>query len=151
MSLMNSVVSRSLAAIAIATIPWVLATPAHAQVTLSPGFSPVQLQGSAGGDTPTNVVVGQTNTPTGECTGFTNKQADHTVVVTDFLNSMTVQVQSGADTALAVKGPGGVWCNDDSDGKNPRISGQWQPGTYRIWVTTYDKNQRPGYNLTIRR
>lgn len=128
------------------------ATSAQAQTKVSPGFSPnpIELQGTGGGGTSVSAIINHSDSPTGECTGFANSQPNHTLVLTQAFDSLSVLVQSADDTALAIRGPGGVWCNDDLDGKNPRISGQWQPGTYQIWVSSYAKDRRPDYVLQIR-
>lgn len=127
-----------------------LAAPAQAQ-TLSPQFAPnpMELRGKGGGDVSVSALVGRTDTPTGECTGFANARPNHTIVLTSQFNGLSLKVQSGEDTALTIKGPGGVWCNDDLDGKNPGLSGQWLPGSYAIWISSYSKNSRPTYILRI--
>jgi hypothetical protein len=120
-------------------------------ITLGPRFSPnpLELRGNAGGSTPIKEVVKRADTPTGSCTGFGNAKPNHTVVLTEFFNALNLQAESAEDTAIAIQGPGGVWCNDDFVGKNPGVSGQWLPGTYRIWVSSYDKTERPAYVLRI--
>jgi hypothetical protein len=62
---------------------------------------------------------------------------------------MTLQVRSSGDTILLVRGPGGVWCNDDLRDRNPVISGAWLPGTYEIWVGSYEKNAAFPYILNV--
>lgn len=58
-------------------------------------------------------------------------------------------MQSPKDTTIIVRGPGGIWCNDDFKGKNPGIAGQWLPGTYSIWVGSYDQTKYHPYVLRI--
>lgn len=127
------------------------AQPASETLTLSPRFSPnpVEVRGAGGGSTSAQSVAGRADTPTGECTGFTNTKPNHTLTLTDFFGSLSLQVQSSEDTALVIKGPGGVWCNDDFQGKNPGVSGQWLAGNYSIWVTSYAKDRTPSYLLRI--
>jgi hypothetical protein len=138
----------------LATILAILAlsqSPVFAQVTIAPNFSPnpLELRGNSGGSVPVNDIVGRADTPNGPCTGFANTKPDHTLVLTAFFDSLSLQIQSGEDTALAIQGPGGVWCNDDNQGKNPGISGQWLAGTYRVWVSSYGKNRPAPYVLRI--
>jgi hypothetical protein len=118
-------------------------------ISLSPGFTPnpVELAGTAKGSVAIASLSSRANTPTGECTGFTNTKPNHTVVLTEFFNTLSVEVTSEQDTALMIKGPGGVWCNDDFQGKNPGITGQWLPGTYQIWVSVYSQNRTAPYTL----
>jgi len=40
------------------------------------------------------------------------------------------QVQSPQDTTIIVRGPGGSWCNDDSEGKNHRRTNLLEPTTF---------------------
>lgn len=132
--------------------------PAQAQsaqnldvITLGSRFSPnpLEVKGIAGGDTPVKAIVSLTKTPTGECTGYASTKPNHTVELTDFFESLSLVVQSADDTALTIQGPGGIWCNDDYQGKNPGVTGQWLPGTYKIWVSSYAKNRTPTYTLRL--
>lgn len=143
--------STVLTAIASLVVPvGLLAGAAQAQ-TLRPQFTPnpMELRGKGGGDVAVSALVGRTDTPTGECTGFANARPNHTIVLTSQFNALSLKVQSSEDTALIIKGPGGVWCNDDLDGKNPGLSGQWLPGSYAVWISSYSKNSRPAYILRI--
>jgi hypothetical protein len=107
------------------------------------------MRSTAGGAIAVKEIVGKTSTPTGPCTGFANSKPNHVLVLTTFFKSLSVLVDSPEDTALAIQGPGGVWCNDDYVGKNPGIAGQWLPGTYNIWVSSYAKDRQPSYILRI--
>jgi hypothetical protein len=120
-------------------------------ITVGPRFSPnpIEIRSTAGGTIAVKEIVGKTSTPTGPCTGFANSKPNHVLVLTTFFKSLSVLVDSPEDTALAIQGPGGVWCNDDYIGKNPGISGQWLPGTYNIWVGPYAKDRQPSYVLRI--
>lgn len=138
-------------ALMLAVAPALAQSALFENVTIGPGFSPnpMELRGLGGGSTPVTTVVGRSKTPTGECVGFTDKQPDHTLVLTGFFDALSLQVESAEDTALTIQGPGGVWCNDDYDGKNPGISGQWLAGTYKIWVSSVAKDRSPAYTLRI--
>lgn len=120
-------------------------------VTIGPRFSPnpLDVQGVAGGDIPLKEIVKLTKTPSGECVGYANAKPNQTIELTDFFESLSLVVQSLEDTALAIQGPGGTWCNDDYQSKNPGVSGQWLPGTYKIWVSSYAKNRTPAYTLRL--
>ena len=120
-------------------------------VTIRPRFSPdpMTIRGISGGSVPATTVAGRRETPTGPCVGFMDEPPDHTLVLTSFFNYLSLQVESPQDTTLVVSGPGGTWCNDDFQGKNPGIAGQWQPGTYRVWVGSYDKNNYHAYIIRM--
>lgn len=127
------------------------AQPAENTITISPGFSPnpLEFRKVGSGSVPVRDLVGKSDTPTGECTGFSDSAPDYTLVLTSFFNSLSLELRSSEDTAIAIKGPGGVWCNDDFKGKHPGVTGQWLAGTYRIWVSSYAKNRSPSYTLRL--
>jgi hypothetical protein len=126
--------------------------PAVAEpLSLTPGFlpNPIEVRGTAGGTVEAATLVNRPSTPTGECTGFADRKPNHTLTLKAFFNALSIQVRSVEDTAIVIQGPGGVWCNDDEEDKNPGVAGQWLPGTYKIWVTTYAKERSPAYTLRI--
>jgi len=120
-------------------------------VTIRPRFSPdpMTIRGISGGEVPAGSVAGRKQTPTGPCVGFTDEQPDHTLVLTSFFSYLRLQVESPQDTTLVISGPGGTWCNDDFQGKNPGIAGQWQAGTYRVWVGSYKTNNYLPYLIRL--
>jgi hypothetical protein len=121
------------------------------QITLSPNFNPDPglLEGVSGGSIEAREITQQIETPTGPCLGFIDRQPDHQMTLTAFFNYLSVVIESQEDTTLIITGPGGIWCNDDYKGKNPGIAGQWQPGTYKIWVGSYKKDLYSPYLLRI--
>ncbi|MBF2026174.1 MAG: hypothetical protein IGS48_05315 [Oscillatoriales cyanobacterium C42_A2020_001] len=128
-----------------------LAYSQPANITLSPQFAPnpLELKGKTGGAEAVSEITGQAVTPTGPCTGFANTDPDHTITLKAFFKQLSMEVESSQDTAIAIRGPGGVWCNDDFQGKNPGVTGQWLAGKYEIWISTYGKNQTAPYVLKI--
>lgn len=118
---------------------------------LKPRFSPdpMELRGISGGSTPAQQVAGRAESQTGACLGFTDEKPDHTLQLAAFFNYLNLQIQSPEDTTLVIKGPGGVWCNDDFQGKNPGIAGEWLPGTYEVWVGSYKKEKYIPYILRL--
>lgn len=131
------------------------AQPAQAQnifenVTVKPKFSdPLIIRGISGGSVPASQVAGRKETPNGPCVGFVDEAPDHIITLTAFFNYLSMVVESPQDTTLVVSGPGGTWCNDDFQGKNPGIAGQWQPGTYKVWIGSYDKNDFHPYVIKM--
>jgi hypothetical protein len=121
------------------------------KITLSPNFNPdpTRLEGVSGGLVEAREITKQLETPTGPCVGFVDRQPDHQITLTAFFNYLSVMVESKEDTTLIVTGPGGIWCNDDYKGKNPGIAGQWQSGTYNIWIGSYQKDVYNPYILRI--
>ena len=125
--------------------------PIFGDVTINKPFSsdPLTVRGMSGGSIPASQLVGKNETPTGSCSGFMDKVPDHTLELTSNFDYLKLQVQSPADTTIIIKGPGGIWCNDDLDGKNPGIVGEWLQGTYQVWVGSYTKGKYLPYSLTI--
>ncbi|BAZ39746.1 hypothetical protein NIES4101_57010 [Calothrix sp. NIES-4101] len=120
-------------------------------VTIGTRFAPdpYPVRGMSGGSIPGKKIVGRTETPTGPCTGFFDEKPDHTIELKNRFEYLKLQVQSPADTTLIISGPGGSWCNDDFNGKNPGIVGEWLPGIYQVWIGSYEKNRYLPYTLQI--
>ncbi|HEY9621954.1 MAG TPA: hypothetical protein V6C78_16475 [Crinalium sp.] len=120
-------------------------------VTLSPNFSPdpTTVRGISGGPRLASDLAGRAETATGPCNGYVDEQPDHTIVLTQFFSYLRLQVQSPADTTIVVRGPGGTWCNDDYQGKDPGIAGQWLSGTYQVWIGSYESNRYDPYVIRI--
>lgn len=120
-------------------------------VSIGANFSPnpLTVRGISGGSVPGKEVAGRSETANGLCVGFVDQQPDHTIVLKDFFKRLSLQVQSPEDTNIIVRGPGGTWCNDDSQGKNPGISGEWLAGTYSVWVGSFDQTKAHPYILRI--
>ncbi len=125
--------------------------PIFENITLSPNFNPdpITVRGLSGGPILAEKTAGRANTPTGPCIGFIDQQPDHTLVLKDFFNYLSLRVKSSADTILVIRGPGGSWCNDDYEDMNPGITGQWLSGTYHIWVGSYKSDAYHPYIINI--
>ena len=120
-------------------------------ITLTPTFSPdpETIRGISGGAEAAGDLTGRTDTATGPCSGFIDQQPDHRIVLTQYFNILSIQVQSSDDTTLVIRGPGGTWCNDDYSGKNPGIVGQWLSGTYDVWVGSPSENAYYPYVIRL--
>ncbi|MGB3405288.1 MAG: hypothetical protein WBA77_21570 [Microcoleaceae cyanobacterium] len=125
--------------------------PIFENITLSPNFTPdpLTVRGLSGGSVLAEKTTGRAKTPTGLCIGFIDEQPDHTLVLRDFFNYLSLRVKSNADTILVIKGPGGSWCSDNNEGINPGITGQWLSGTYQIWVGSYQSDGYHPYIINI--
>ncbi len=122
---------------------------ARADISLNPGFGQTSISGIAGGGTSLRDVAGKAETATGSCLGFGKGQADQILRLNSGFRDLTVVVKSNMDTTIVVQGPGGTWCNDDFQGKNPGLDGQWQAGEYKIWIGTQGRNQSVNYVLKV--
>lgn len=143
-----AIASIGLGSGAIAQLP---AAPIFERIAISPSFDPdpLILRGISGGSIPAAQAAGVPETPTGFCTGFVDRQPDHRVTLNQPFSYLSLQIRSLQDTMLVVRGPGGTWCNDDQNGKNPGISGQWLAGTYEVWVGSFQQNEYHPYTLNI--
>lgn len=89
------------------------------------------------------------------CTGFADVNPDHTLILQDDFDQLTLHVDSGGnDTTLLVQGPTPeiIRCGEDSDRRNrdAHISDTgWLAGTYQIWVGAHHQGQRHSYSLTV--
>jgi len=118
---------------------------------LSPGFNPDPqwLRGVAGGEETAIAISDREQTPTGACAGFINTLPNHRLTLDQVFYSLRVRVKSEGDTTIIIRGPGGVWCNDDYDGSNAGIAGQWLAGNYEIWVGAYTEDTFLPYELEV--
>lgn len=126
-------------------------SPIFGDVTIGNNFSPdpLSVRGMSGGSVAGQQVAGQVETPTGPCSGYFDDKPDHILNLTSKFDYLKLQVQSPQDTTLIVSGPGGKWCNDDFEGKNPGIVGEWSQGTYQIWIGSYQKDIYLPYTINI--
>ncbi len=149
---LSLVLASAFAASAITTVAQAEDTPPaiFGDITIGRNFAPnPQVRGMSGGSVPARKVAGRRETPTGPCTGYFDRNPDHTIQLTNKFEYLKLQIQSPADTTLLVSGPGGNWCNDDFNGKNPGIVGEWLPGTYNVWIGSYQRNKYFPYTLQI--
>lgn len=120
-------------------------------VTLNRNFTPdpLTIRGISGGPMTADQISGRSETATGPCTGFVDEEPDHTLVLTEFFNYLSLRIQSPEDTTLVIRGPGGSWCNDDYESQDPGIAGQWLSGTYHIWIGSYEEDTYHPYIIRI--
>ena len=125
--------------------------PMFENVNIGNGFKPdpKTIRGISGGGERARDIVRLVETPNGPCAGFVARNPSHTLVLNSPFNYLRLQVKSPDDTTIVITGPGGTWCNDDYDGKNAGIAGQWLPGSYNIWVGSYQKDKYTPYIIQI--
>lgn len=111
--------------------------------------NPFSVEGIGGGTLAAADIVKTKSTATGYCDGFVARRPNHILTLSSFFEFLKIEVQSTTDATILIAGPGGVWCNDDFDNANPTIEGQWQPGTYKIWVGSYRQNINNNYRIKI--
>lgn len=107
------------------------------------------IKGISGGKIPVREIARTENTATGYCDGFVKSRPNHALKLESFFEFLRLEVESNADTTILVRGPGGVWCNDDATNANPMIEGQWQSGLYQVWVGSYQADVEHNYQIKI--
>ena len=125
--------------------------PIFGDITIERPLSkdPLTVRGMSGGTIPGQQIAERTDTPTGACTGYMDKEPDHTLRLKNKFDYMKLVIESPEDTTLIVKGPGGTWCNDEFEDKNPGMVGEWEKGDYELWVGSYKKEHYFPYTLKI--
>jgi hypothetical protein len=120
-------------------------------LAIAPKFKPDPqvLRGISGGTEETQKYSGKAQTETGACIGFVDAAPDHKITLTGEFKHLSLKVMSSGDTVLLIRGPGGSWCSDDVSDRNPEIGGAWLPGTYEIWVGSYEANTSFPYLLQL--
>ena len=111
---------------------------------------PLTIEGISGGTTSAQEITQTENTATGYCDGYVQPQPNHLLKLESFFEFLRLEVRSPVDTTILIKGPGGVWCNDDAGTANPMIEGQWQPGIYQVWIGSYQADSNNEYEIKIR-
>lgn len=129
-----------------ATIDITGTTANFAPVNVAPGFvpDPMVVSGTSGGaESATSLGSG--------CIGFIATTPDHFLQVGGAgIPSLRVMAKSETDTTIVVRRPDGTFmCNDDSDGFNPMVEGNFPPGQYRVWIGSYAQGQNGSYRLGV--
>lgn len=119
---------------------------AHESVIYGAGDGDVTLSGRAGGRVDGSTITDSYGVA---CLGFTHREPDHILTLTDHFEDIQLYVSSPVDATLIVHGPHGWICNDDYENTNPGFGGSLPPGTYRVWVGTYDAQDSGPYDLMI--
>lgn len=115
-------------------------------ITLAPGFAPqptTELGNAFGG------AVDALNLDRA-CRGLVLTQPQHALAITAPIPALTVAVNtrgpSGAvfDATLVIRAPDGTYlCDDDTEGRDPRVRAAFAPGRYDIYVGSYGSASIP--------
>ncbi|MCJ8283689.1 MAG: hypothetical protein MJK14_28890 [Rivularia sp. ALOHA_DT_140] len=157
--LLSQVIKLSIAFLSLATASGInnvvkaqeTPAPIFGDITIERPLSkdPLTVRGMSGGKIPGDSISDRKDTPTGACTGFMDKEPDHTLRLKNKFDYMKLVIESPEDTTLIIKGPGGIWCNDEFEDKNPGIIGEWLEGEYQVWIGSYKKDDYVPYTLKI--
>ena len=132
----------------------VMAQPSEFKtLTLDDKTTSGMMMGTTGGTTSLPAVVGNSDRQNRKCLGFGDPTPDHTLILKRSFSNLSIRVNSGGgDTTLLISGPDGVRCADaEESGKDVKLeAGNWQPGTYQVWVGTVTPGTGRDYRLTVR-
>ncbi len=65
-------------------------------------------------------------------------------------SSMVASAYSDVDTTMVVAFPDGRFaCNDDTNGLNPEVRGEWPAGHYRIFIGTYSRGNSGTFHAEV--
>ncbi|MEO0541475.1 MAG: hypothetical protein AAFZ80_11510 [Cyanobacteria bacterium P01_A01_bin.105] len=135
---------------------WALPTAAQApnfgEITVTAGSGTTEAQGTTAGFFGLSNLVGR-DRDGNLCLGYADTEPDHLLTLQQDFDQLTLAVASGEDTTLLVQGPNDstVRCNDNASRRNAdaQITDRWQAGTYRVWVGSFNAEQRHRYVLTV--
>lgn len=81
------------------------------------------------------------------CRGYIHSEPEHLLTLTS-ARTLSLRVESEADTTLVLRGPAGTFCDDDGGGDlNPSIDAHLVPGEYQVHVGDFGDYER--YTLYI--
>ena len=112
-------------------------------VTLSTGFmpDPHKAEGTSGGARDASGLGAG-------CVGYISETPDHLFVASDSFTNLRIMAHSSGDVTLVVQKPDGSYlCNDDFEGTDPLVEGSFPPGTYKIWIGSYEQGTNSPYKL----
>ncbi len=136
------------------------AVPALAQsvnfgtLTLSSSNSSGALNGSTGGSTSLPAIVSNSDRHDKKCLGFGDPTPDHLLVLQKPFSKIKLKVNSGdKETTIVIKGSdNSVRCGDNTNSSTKGAileDGDWQAGTYQVWVGSIGPGVRQSYRLTV--
>ncbi len=114
-------------------------------ITLEAGFTPDphKVQGTSGGATDAATV-------NPSCNGYIADTPDHLFVAQGAFSGLRIMAKSEGDITLVIQKPDNTYlCNDDSDGTNPLVAGEFPAGTYKVWVGSYEQGTNSAYTLGL--
>ena len=139
---------------ALGTTPALAEAGNLAQLTLAPGFDRVtaKVSGYTAGAY-SLLLIAKRDGNDNPCIGYGAPSPDHVMVLEKDFPRLKLRVNSrGEDTTLVIQGPDNdtIRCSDDTgNNKDASISDtNWEAGTYKIWVGSFDPNQRWDYTLS---
>ncbi len=115
----------------------------YGTVSLTPGFTPDPFKGNGTSGGATSAA-----TFSAGCNGYVATQPDHIFTAGGAFGNLRIMAKSTGDITLVVRMPDGTFrCNDDHEGTDPLISGNFPAGTYGIWIGSYQSGTNSPYTI----
>ncbi len=122
-------------------------------LTLGSNNSSGSLNGATGGSTSLPAIVSNSDRHDRKCLGFADPKPDHLLVLQTPFSKLRLKVNSGnKETTIVIKGDNSVRCGDNSNAANKGAvleDGDWQAGTYQVWVGSIEPGVRQNYRLIV--
>ena len=85
------------------------------------------------------------------CAGWFDEVPQHVLELHAWHGALRVETEAAGDVTLVVAAEDGTaWCDDDgAGGTDALVWGRFAPGTYRVFVGSYDRNRRVRYRLRV--
>lgn len=85
------------------------------------------------------------------CAGYYAGTPEHVVRIRRDVDYLRLETDAEGDpTLMLVADDGAVYCDDDGgEGYNARIEGSFPPGTYRVYVGSYEPGRSAAYRLLL--
>ncbi|WP_162424833.1 hypothetical protein [Myxacorys almedinensis] len=105
------------------------------------------LSGSTGGNTSLPAIVSNRDRHGRNCLGYGDPNPDHTLILQKPAAKLRLAIATGgSNMTIVVAGANGVFrCGDSGILED----GDWQTGTYQVWVGTVEPNKSRNYRLTV--
>lgn len=88
-----------------------------------------------------NITTEKPATDFGEaCVGFVTDEPATEFRIAGAL-PMRIEVVADVDSVLVIEGPGGPHCKDDDVDHNAALGRVWEPGDYKVWVGSYQRQE----------
>ena len=123
-------------------------------LTLGANNASGSLNGSTGGSTSLPAIVSNSDRHDKKCLGFGDPNPDHLLILQKPFSKLKLKVNSGdRETTIVIKGSdNSVRCGDNTNAASKGAileDGDWQAGTYQVWVGSIEPGVRQNYRLTV--
>ena len=85
------------------------------------------------------------------CRGWFDEVPQHVIELPRWHGALRIETEAAGDVTLLVAADDGTaWCDDDgAGGTDALVWGRFAPGSYRVFVGSYDRGRRTRYRLLV--